>query len=59
MIIKAMTQDTVWKTNKEARQANIQLECNMLYEQVISSQPDRPIISAKEWQLPDDFGPTS
>ena len=38
----------VWKTNKEVRQTNIQLECNMLYDWPIGSQLDTAIISARE-----------
>ena len=49
----------VWKTYKEARHANIQLEGNMLYGQPIGSWLDAAIISAKEWQLPDDSQLTS
>ena len=46
----------VWNTNKQTRQANIQLEHNMLCDWPISSQPKTAIISTKEQQLPDDSG---
>ena len=34
-------------------------KCHMLNDWLISNQPHRAIISAKELQLPDNSGPTS
>ena len=51
----------VWKTKKEARWANIQLKCNMLYDWVIDSQLDRTIVTGFEllpyWEMAQALGP--